>query len=133
MGEEIHFRTQPCLVVPWNCGRCQLFTDLHGTGASGRQWLGFVRGGLTLGRGQSLPRGLGGGTQMWRAGTASLWLLGCGSRARGWAGSWVWQSLLWFVFRKWHRNPEGAPAVLSLALTLLLLLCIQVALPTELW
>lgn len=83
MGEEIHFRTQPCLVVPWNSGRCQLFTDLHGTGASGRQWLGFVRGGLTLGRGQSLPRGLGGGTQMWRAGTASLRLLGCGEQGEG--------------------------------------------------
>lgn len=39
--------------------------------------------GLSLGRGQSLPRGLGGGTQMWRAGTASLWLLGCGEQGEG--------------------------------------------------
>lgn len=81
MGEEIHFRTQPCLVVTWNSGRCQLFTDLRGTGASGRQWLGFVRGWFNPGPCSEPPQG--GGTQMWRAGTASLRLLGCGEQGEG--------------------------------------------------
>lgn len=39
--------------------------------------------GLTLGCGQSLSRGLDGDIQMWRAGTASLWLLGCGEQGQG--------------------------------------------------
>lgn len=96
--------------------------------------------GLTLGHGQSLPRGLGGEIQMCRAGTASLWLLGCGEQDEGLAGSWVGR--VWFVCALHQQVSEnGTQTLRELPLcSALLRLCsscsaelIQVALSTELW